>query len=45
MIAFACGWYVVTYSWFGFSSIIVLSHNCLNLGLNSPLLPLSKTVN
>jgi hypothetical protein len=24
MIAFACGWYVVTCSWFGFNSIIVI---------------------
>jgi hypothetical protein len=34
MIAFACGWYVVTCSWFGFNVIIVIYVHFLNKSLN-----------
>jgi hypothetical protein len=31
MISFACGWYVVTFSWFGFDAIIVLHTHLFEL--------------
>jgi hypothetical protein len=43
MIAFACGWFVVACSWFGFNAIIVIIF--LNSRLNLPLYSIVKDNN